>query len=205
MRLLYLRYASGLLLITAMAAAIAAFVAPRTAWAALAVSFAALQCLLFAFFTSARVVMGIAMARFVEAKIIEPVVLPILARAIDVNDKASSVAAALAAEFKARADGVTARIPVVGPLAAWLARRVPVYLLERKLTPRVRDAINASGALRLGAELPTREERAAGLLNILRDKLREQAEHGMQWLLWTYAGLCVVETMVMITVTRLLR
>jgi hypothetical protein len=203
---LYLKYLAGLLLITAIGAALAALAAPRVSIAALTVSIAALQCLAYAFITSARVLLGIAIARFMEARLIEPAVLPMLGRALDANDKLTSVAAEMAGEFKLHAAAITARVPLIGPLLRFLARRAPAWVIERKLSPRIVEAAGLCGGLggmRGGApEVSTREERAMGLLQILRERLRANSEEGVQWLLWIYAGLGVAEIAALLIFTR---
>lgn len=200
--MLYLKYLAGLLLITAVGAALAALAAPRPAIAALAVSIAALQCLAYAFLTSARVLLGIAIARFMEAKIIEPALLPVLARAIDANEKLTSVAADMAGEFKLHAASITARVPLIGPLLRFLARRAPMWVIERKLSPRIVEAARLGGLLGDTPEPSTREERAKGLLQILRERLRANSEEGVQWLLWIYAGVGVAEVAALLLFSR---
>lgn len=191
--MLYLKYLAGLLLATAIGAALAALAAPRPAIAALVVSVAALQCLAYAFITSARVLLGIAIARVMEAKIIEPAVLPLLARAIGANEKLASVATDMAGEFKQHAAAITARVPLIGPLLRFLARRAPLWVIERKLSPRIVEAAQLGGMLGDAPDSITREERPMRLLQILRERLRANAEEGVQWLLWIYAGIGVAE------------
>jgi hypothetical protein len=203
---LYLKYTAGLLFITLLGGAFGVWLMPRSGLAALAGFVAAIEMIVFSGLTSARVLLGMAMARFAAASVVEPVLLPLLGRAVDFNDKAAGIAAEIAAEFKLRAGSITGRIPVLGPVLNFLIRRVPAYLIERNLAPRIRELAQwtggAPGAPGDALEQPTRDERAHALLGMLRERLRTRAREGVRFLLKTYAALAALQVLALFLYLR---
>ena len=192
-----IKYLLGLLLLTFVAAAVAAWNMNTPGRVALALLAALFQAVAYAGVTQPRVITGMVIAAFARAKRVEPYLLKLLERAVDLNAKVMALAEEMAASIKAQFSSVTERVPVVGPVVNAVVRRVPLALLTRRLAPRIQELLDMQK--RFGfSEQQDRAERAAVLLEAFRTSTRENLGATVRTLLMLYGMLVIVENALII-------